>query len=110
LPSSGAALPFADPPAIALEKPRMTPWRQRFAGYLCGMLLVLLAAAHGSVAYAQNQAPAQSDAPALKPEEIEALVAPIALYPDDLLSQVLMASTYPLEIVQAARWRARAGT
>src|ERR1700761_7765598 len=38
------------------------------------------------------------------PEEIEALVAPIALYPDSLLSQVLMASTYPLEIVHAARW------
>lgn len=47
---------------------------------------------------------AQSDPPAFKPEEIEALVAPIALYPDALLSQVLMASTYPLEIVQAARW------
>jgi Protein of unknown function (DUF3300) len=39
-----------------------------------------------------------------KPEEIEALVAPIALYPDSVLSQVLMASTYPLEIVYAARW------
>jgi hypothetical protein len=38
------------------------------------------------------------------PEEIEALVAPIALYPDSLLSQILMASTYPLEIVHAARW------
>jgi len=31
-------------------------------------------------------------------------VAPIALYPDALLAQVMMASTYPLEIVQAARW------
>ncbi|MGT2473788.1 DUF3300 domain-containing protein [Paraburkholderia terrae] len=40
----------------------------------------------------------------LPPEEIEALVAPIALYPDSLLSQVLMASTYPLEVVRAARW------
>jgi hypothetical protein len=39
-----------------------------------------------------------------KPEELEALVAPIALYPDALLAQVLMASTYPLEIVEAARW------
>jgi hypothetical protein len=39
-----------------------------------------------------------------KPEEIEALVAPIALYPDSVLAQVLMASTYPLEIVHAARW------
>jgi hypothetical protein len=37
-------------------------------------------------------------------EEIEQLVAPIALYPDALVVQILMASTYPLEIVQAARW------
>ena len=37
-------------------------------------------------------------------EQIDALVAPIALYPDPLLTQLLMASTYPLEIVQAARW------
>ena len=37
-------------------------------------------------------------------EEIEQLVAPIALYPDALVAQVLMASTYPLEVVQAARW------
>ncbi|WP_161965742.1 DUF3300 domain-containing protein [Steroidobacter cummioxidans] len=39
-----------------------------------------------------------------KPEELEQIVAPIALYPDALLAQVLMASTYPLEIVLAARW------
>ncbi len=36
--------------------------------------------------------------------QLDQLVAPIALYPDTLLAQVLMASTYPLEIVQAARW------
>lgn len=46
----------------------------------------------------------ESQAQQFPPEEIEALVAPIALYPDSLLSQVLMASTYPLEIVHAARW------
>ena len=40
----------------------------------------------------------------LKPQQLDALVAPIALYPDALLSQVLMASTYPLEVVQAERW------
>ncbi|MEN6617325.1 MAG: DUF3300 domain-containing protein [Syntrophorhabdus sp.] len=39
-----------------------------------------------------------------KPEEISQLVAPIALYPDDLIAQILMASTYPLEVVEAARW------
>jgi hypothetical protein len=37
-------------------------------------------------------------------EELEQMVAPIALYPDALVAQVLMASTYPLEVVAAARW------
>ena len=40
----------------------------------------------------------------LKPEQLEALVAPIALYPDELLANLLPASTYPLEVVQADRW------
>jgi Protein of unknown function (DUF3300) len=40
----------------------------------------------------------------LSSAELEQLLAPIALYPDTLLAQVLMASTYPLEIVQASRW------
>ncbi|TMH34067.1 MAG: DUF3300 domain-containing protein, partial [Betaproteobacteria bacterium] len=39
-----------------------------------------------------------------KQEELDAMLAPIALYPDALVAQVLMASTYPLEIVEAARW------
>ena len=39
-----------------------------------------------------------------KPEELDQMLAPIALYPDSLLSQVLMAATYPLEVVEAARW------
>ena len=41
---------------------------------------------------------------AFKQEELDQMLAPIALYPDSLLSQILMASTYPLEIVQADRW------
>jgi hypothetical protein len=36
--------------------------------------------------------------------QLDQLVAPIALYPDPLLAQILMASTYPLEVVEAARW------
>ena len=47
---------------------------------------------------------AQGTETVFKPEEIEQLVAPIALYPDELVSQILMASTYPLEVVEAARW------
>ena len=38
------------------------------------------------------------------PEQLDAMLAPIALYPDDLLVQILMAATYPLQIVEAARW------
>jgi hypothetical protein len=38
------------------------------------------------------------------PEQLDALLAPIALYPDPLLAQVLMASAYPVQIVQAQRW------
>ncbi|MFT4118531.1 DUF3300 domain-containing protein [Bradyrhizobium sp.] len=51
--------------------------------------------------------PASPPAPAadiLKPQQLEALVAPIALYPDELLANVLAASTYPLEVVEADRW------
>ena len=40
-------------------------------------------------------------------EQLEQIVAPIALYPDSLLAQILMAATYPLEIVEAARWSAK---
>src|SRR5690349_641765 len=40
----------------------------------------------------------------LTPAQLDSLVAPIALYPDPILGQVLVASTYPLEIVEAGRW------
>jgi hypothetical protein len=64
-------------------------------------LMALAVAALGAM-FMPN-AHAQSS-PALKPEELDQLVAPIALYPDTLLSQVLIASTYPLEVVEAERW------
>jgi len=51
------------------------------------------------------QAPSAGEGPpAFKPEELDQIAAPIALYPDPLVAQILMASTYPLEIVQAARF------
>lgn len=52
--------------------------------------------------------PAETGAepPALTAEALDALVAPVALYPDALLAQVLVAVTYPLEVVKAARWTA----
>src|ERR1700720_4196458 len=58
--------------------------------------------APGSQAQPSNQPPPTAEL--LKPEQLEALVSPIALYPDELLANVLAASTYPLEVVQADRW------
>jgi hypothetical protein len=43
----------------------------------------------------------------LSPDQLDSLVAPIALYPDPLLAQALAASTYPLEIIQLQQWMAR---
>jgi Protein of unknown function (DUF3300) len=52
----------------------------------------------------QTQQPQQSQQQQFNVQQINQLVAPIALYPDNLLGQILAASTYPLEIVVAARW------
>ena len=49
-------------------------------------------------------APAKSSGPTYRPEQIEQMLAPIALYPDSLLAQVFVASTYPLEVVEADRF------
>src|ERR1700730_17068147 len=68
-------------------------------------LAVAPARAQDAAASAQAQTQAQAQAQQKLPEgQVEQLVAPIALYPDPLLTQVLMASTYPLEVVEAARW------
>jgi len=63
------------------------------------IILVILVFLPARAALSQDAEPAFSDA------EIDQMLAPIALYPDVLLSQILMAATYPLEVVQAARWR-----
>lgn len=67
------------------------------------ILAVFALAVVSPAVFPQDQsvaAPAQPYSPA----ELDQLLAPIALYPDALLGQVLMASTYPLEVVEAARW------
>jgi hypothetical protein len=53
---------------------------------------------------AQAAAATAADADKIPPGQLDSLVAPIALYPDDLLAQVLAASTYPLEIIQLQQW------
>jgi hypothetical protein len=69
--------------------------------------VVLLLQGHGVIT-AQQTAPASTEQPKLlPPEQLDSLVAPIALYPDALLAQTLAASTYPLEIVQLQQWLGR---
>jgi uncharacterized membrane protein YgcG len=46
----------------------------------------------------------QASAPAFSRQQLDQMLAPVALYPDALLAQVLMAATYPTEVVEAARW------
>ena len=71
---------------------------------LCGFFLL----SQNGLLSAQQTAP-QLPPPGqtLSPQQLENLVAPIALYPDPLLSQILVAATYPLEVVQAYQWMQR---
>ena len=80
---------------------------REFTAIICiGVLLPGNAIATGTQ---QAVAPAPAEQPAAKipPDQLDSLVAPIALYPDPLLSQTLVASTYPLEIVQLQQWLAQ---
>lgn len=52
----------------------------------------------------QGAPPAQPNAPPLAEPQLEDLVAPVTLYPDNLLSEILAASTYPIEVVEAQQW------
>ncbi len=74
-----------------------------------GMIIRILAGVIGliSLISVHLEPAAAQPAPSLPPltaEQLDRLVAPIALYPDPLLAQILMASTYPLEVVEADRW------
>ena len=78
--------------------------KQLFVVLLCCSLVGFTAQvdAYGSTGQSNAQAPA----PSVKqsPQELQQLVAPIALYPDALVAQILAASTYPTQIVEADRW------
>jgi hypothetical protein len=72
---------------------------------LLAVLWAVLLIALSPYCFAQQPQPIkQNTSGVLSPEQLDSLVAPLALYPDPILSQVLVASTYPLEIVQAERW------
>ena len=80
-----------------------------FVRPLAWAMIVLLAAPPAVLTQqpaAPPAAPTQQPAapPTFKQEELDQILAPIALYPDSLIAQILMASTFPLEVVQAARF------
>jgi len=68
------------------------------------ILCVALIASGDSVLFPQEAASTSVESLKIPNEQLDSLVAPIALYPDPLLSQTLVASTYPLEIVQLQQW------
>src|SRR5712664_953968 len=74
---------------------------------LCCLLVRFTAQAEsfGPTGQSDEQSPASPVKPS--PKELQQLVAPIALYPDALVAQILAASTYPTEIVEADRWMQR---
>jgi Protein of unknown function (DUF3300) len=90
----------------------MIPERNLWGATFQSLLVVLCIAAlipGDMLAYMLSPRPAQASsakdqAPKIPPEQHDSLVAPIALYPDPLLAQILAASTYPLEIVQLQQW------
>src|SRR5581483_223134 len=78
---------------------------RRALSLACVILLAFLPA--GSVLLAQAPPDPEPQAPPaqlMPPEQLDNLVAPIALYPDSLLSQVMVAATYPLEVAEASQW------
>ena len=83
----------------------MSTLRSVLAGALCVALAMPTSAQVSTPsAPATTATPASNQAAKTFPQaELDQLLAPIALYPDSLLAQVLMASTYPLDIVRAIR-------
>src|SRR4051812_3757572 len=82
----------------------MRCFQQGMALFLSWCLLI--AGERGAFAFQTGapspQAPAQ--AVVQSPEQLQQLVAPIALYPDSLIAQILPAATYPDQVVDAGRW------
>jgi Protein of unknown function (DUF3300) len=73
---------------------------------IAGITCVSMLLAGTPFAHARNEGvrPSPQSAATIPSDQLDALVAPIALYPDNLLSQTLVASTYPLEIIQLQQW------
>jgi len=87
-------------------------WWDLVRAALAALLTAFLAAPAELAALALQDAPpagqaaagAPDESPKMPMDQIESLVAPIALFPDPLLAQMLVASTYPLDVVAAQQW------
>jgi Protein of unknown function (DUF3300) len=96
--------PEASQGAAAVVRAGGRAMTARLIQLVAGVLTVLVVAA--PAAWPQTAPPvAVLGAPPFTPAQLDQMLAPIALYPDPLLAQILMAATYPLEVVQASRWR-----
>src|SRR4030095_631516 len=75
--------------------------------FVIGLLSPVCSVALAQQAQSQEMTTTTTDtdqAPQLPKDQLDSLVAPIALYPDSLLAQTLAASTYPLEVIQLQQW------
>jgi hypothetical protein len=79
-------------------------FKQAVSVLLCSLLLQFSAQAGSYSPAGQSNVQAPASAPHLSAKDIQQLVAPIALYPDALVAQVLAAATYPDQVVEADRW------
>jgi len=85
--------------------------KARLLRIAAGVLVLLLALPTSGTAQVPPPPPGQAPPPPpgaaaapLSPQQLDQMLAPVALYPDPLLVQVLTAATYPLEVSQAAAW------
>src|SRR3982074_1359181 len=80
----------------------------RLTAVMCSFVLVPGSGrlTQSDTASPQASAPVE-EAPKIPDDQLDSLVAPIALYPDPLLAQILAASTYPLEVIQLEQWMKR---
>jgi hypothetical protein len=78
--------------------------RQLIRCVVAVICVILLVPGNAPLLAGQAQQPDEMSAAKIPADQLDALVAPIAVYPDELLSQTLVASTYPLEIIQLYQW------
>src|SRR5215475_13606559 len=83
---------------------RFKPTR-KIARYVVALACTIVLVLGEAVLLARAESvPLQQNTVKIPPDQLDSLVAPIALYPDSLLGQTLVASTYPLEIMQLQQW------